>query len=381
VPTIYSGTGPLTILASPLSEIAYQLADAAGGIATDITAQNIAVATAFGIAGVDLAATIPTDISPTTGTVAGNDPAGKFAIALAAVSQIMENSATDGGQSPSAAKTKALITALVTDMGDGDIDGIDDGTGTMIDIAMAISNFDNGTGNNNPAADTGSSNAGTAATATGEGSVKGNLAILKISTYDGTNTVPTLQDYIDAGVTGVTTGNLAAVNAIIATATTADSDSTVEIQALVDGVATASDTVLAQIGNEGDSPDNTNSVVTTAQLGSILPALTDVTAANETTYQDYIDANPGSFASPATQAEVQAMITAVNATVTAAASDSVLADIGTDANTASTSDTTIAEFGSILPALTDFVNANLSAYQTYIDANPGSFASPATQAD
>ncbi|WP_162262071.1 inverse autotransporter beta domain-containing protein [Bathymodiolus septemdierum thioautotrophic gill symbiont] len=315
VATIYSGTGPLTILASPLSEIAYQLADAAGGIATDITAQNIAVATAFGIAGVDLAATIPTDISPTTGTVAGNDPAGKFAIALAAVSQIMENSATDGGQSPSAAKTKALITALVIDMGDGDIDGIDDGTGTMIDIAMAISNFDNGTGNNNPAADTGSSNAGTAATA-----VKDNLAIL------------------------------------------------------------ASDSVLADIGTDANTASTSDTTI--AEFGSILPALTDFVNANLSAYQTYIDANPGSFASPATQAEVQAMITAVNAAVTAAAaSDSVLADIGTDANTASTSDTTIAEFGSILPALTDFVNANLSAYQTYIDANPGSFASPATQAE
>ncbi|WP_162262077.1 inverse autotransporter beta domain-containing protein [Bathymodiolus septemdierum thioautotrophic gill symbiont] len=380
--TIYSGTGPLNLFASPLSEIAYQLADAAGGIATDITAQNIAVATAFGIAGVDLATTIPTDISPTTGTVAGNDPAGKFAIALAAVSQIMENSAADGGQSPSAAEATTLITALVTDMSDGDIDGIDDGTGTMIDIAMAISNFDNGTGNNNPATDTGSTNTGDAATATGEGSIKGNLAILKISNYDGTNAVPTVQDYIDAGVTGVTAANLVEVNKKADTATTTDSDSTVEIQALVDSVAAAdaSDSVLADIGTDANTASTSDTTI--AEFGSILPALTDFVNANLSAYQTYIDANPGSFASPATQAEVQAMITAVNAAVNAAAaSDSVLADIGTDANTASTSDTTIAEFGSILPALTDFVNANLSAYQTYIDANPGSFASPATQAE
>ncbi len=78
----------------------------------------------------------------------------------------------------------------------------------------------------------------------------------------------------------------------------------------------------------------------------------------------------------------QALVTAVNATVTAAAaSSSVLADIGTDANTASTSDTTIAEFGAILPALTGFVDANLAAYQAYINDNPGSFSSPATQAE
>ncbi len=69
------------------------------------------------------------------------------------------------------------------------------------------------------------------------------------------------------------------------------------------------------------------------------------------------------------------MVDAVNA------SSRVLKDIGTDANTASTSDTTIAEFGAILPALTGFVDANLAAYQAYINDNPGSFSSPATQAE
>jgi hypothetical protein len=34
--TIYSGTGPLTILASPLSEVAYQLADTNSGDRTVI---------------------------------------------------------------------------------------------------------------------------------------------------------------------------------------------------------------------------------------------------------------------------------------------------------------------------------------------------------
>ncbi|WP_335973282.1 FISUMP domain-containing protein [Gaetbulibacter jejuensis] len=69
---------------------------------------------------------------------------------------------------------------------------------------------------------------------------------------------------------------------------------------------------MAQIGNEGDDPDVVNSVVTVAQLNQILPALTGVDAGNETAYQDYIDANPNSFSSPATAAEVQAMVDAVN---------------------------------------------------------------------
>jgi len=77
-------------------------------------------------------------------------------------------------------------------------------------------------------------------------------------------------------------------------------------------LAAASDAVLTQIGNEADSPDTVNSVVTAAQLSTILPAITGVEAANQTAYQDYIDANPGSFSSPATQAEVQAMVDAVN---------------------------------------------------------------------
>ncbi len=87
-----------------------------------------------------------------------------------------------------------------------------------------------------------------------------------------------------------------------------------EVQAIIDAVnaaETASDSVLAQIGNEGDDPDATNSVVTTAQLNTIT-GITGVVPANQTEYQGYIDANPDSFSTPATLAEVQAMIDAVN---------------------------------------------------------------------
>ena len=74
-----------------------------------------------------------------------------------------------------------------------------------------------------------------------------------------------------------------------------------------------SETVLAQIGREADDPDVVNSVVTVAQLQTITPALTGLNPANEVAYQDYIDANPNLFSSPATQPEVQAMKDAVNA--------------------------------------------------------------------
>ncbi len=73
--------------------------------------------------------------------------------------------------------------------------------------------------------------------------------------------------------------------------------------------------ILEQIGNEGDHPDNVNSVVTTKQLGQIIPAITGIKNANETAYQDYIDEHPDEFSTPATQEEVQAMVGKVNAAV------------------------------------------------------------------
>ncbi|MBL4605466.1 MAG: hypothetical protein JKY02_07370 [Flavobacteriaceae bacterium] len=144
---------------------------------------------------------------------------------------------------------------------------------------------------------------------------------------------------------------------------------------------TPSANVLAQIGNEGDNPDSVNSVITAAQLITITPAITGLTLDNQTAYQDYIDANPGSFASPATQAEVQAMVTAVNAAQ--AASDASLAQIGNEGDNPDVvnSVVSIADLNAILPALTDVTLGNEMAYQDYIDANPDSFGSPATQAE
>ncbi|WXT99328.1 MAG: hypothetical protein Ctma_0024 [Catillopecten margaritatus gill symbiont] len=158
---IYSGTGSLTLLASPLSEIAYQLANA-GTLASDITTKNTQIATAFGISGVDFTATIPTDLNTIT---AANDDAGKFGTVLAAVSQMSENAghddtqstANNGGDNIHANET---IQELVVDMADGDIDGIADGQGKTLNLNQAINNFKTGSGANNPTSDTGNTNAG-----------------------------------------------------------------------------------------------------------------------------------------------------------------------------------------------------------------------------
>ena len=141
----------------------------------------------------------------------------------------------------------------------------------------------------------------------------------------------------------------------------------------------ASTSILSQIGSQADSPDTENAVVTTTDLSNILPAITGVIAANQTAYQDYIDANPGAFSSPATQAEVQAMVDAVNAV----ASDAVLTQIGNEADNPDSvnSVVTVAQLGYILPALTGIESAHEGSYQNYIDGNPDDFSSPATQAE
>ncbi len=60
-------------------------------------------------------------------------------------------------------------------------------------------------------------------------------ALAKISSYaadDANNPEPTVDDYRDAGVSGVTAANLAAVNALVAAADEGDADTTAEVQAL-----------------------------------------------------------------------------------------------------------------------------------------------------
>jgi uncharacterized protein (TIGR02145 family) len=118
-------------------------------------------------------------------------------------------------------------------------------------------------------------------------------------------------------------------------------------------------------------------VVTVAQLNTISPALTGVIPANETAYQDYIDGYPNSFSSPATQAEVQAMITQVNFNTT------LLANIGTDAdngNNANTGALTAAELNALV-GVSGAITANETEYRAYIAANAAAFSSPATEGE
>ncbi|MFK8014643.1 MAG: VCBS domain-containing protein [Gammaproteobacteria bacterium] len=99
--------GDAIFTVSPLTEIAAQLAEAAGDLNTAVSAQNGAVAANFGIAG-DITDIEPTDLAT---TAAMNDDPGVYAIALALVSQV---DATDTG-----ASAADVIASLAMDLFDG----------------------------------------------------------------------------------------------------------------------------------------------------------------------------------------------------------------------------------------------------------------------
>jgi succinate-acetate transporter protein len=202
---------------------------------------------------------------------------------------------------------------------------------------------------------------------------------------DSPNTVPsvvtTTQLASVPGVTGVVPANQAAYQAYIdANPSLFSAPATVaEVNAMITAV-NAAQGVLAQVGNEGDSPNTVPSVVTTTQLASV-PGVTGVVPANQAAYQAYIDANPSLFSAPATVAEVNAMIAAVNAAQTALA-QSVLAQVGNEGDSPNTvpSVVTTTQLASV-PGVTGVVPANQAAYQAYIDANPSLFSEPATVAE
>ena len=94
---------------------------------------------------------------------------------------------------------------------------------------------------------------------------KSERAIRKIEAYNnGDGTTPsalTVQDYVDAGITGVSADNLAAVNAQVLAAATGGADTVEEIQALVD----AADAVFTGFVINGvDENDNSGYSVSSA---------------------------------------------------------------------------------------------------------------------
>ena len=109
----------------------------------------------------------------------------------------------------------------------------------------------------------------------------------------------------------------------------------------------ASNAALAQIGNEADDPDTINSGTTIADLNAILPTVTGIQSTKETSYQNYIDGNPALFSSPATQAEVQAMMDAISATDVVGPTGKIWMDRNLGASQVATSSTDAASYGDL----------------------------------
>ena len=127
--------------------------------------------------------------------------------------------------------------------------------------------------------------------------------------------------------------------------------------------------ILKEIGNEHS---NNKSTITIAQLKAITPEVRDINDDYQDTYRSYIASADTSFSSPATRAELQSMIDAVNA------SKATLVRIGQDHHNAS-STITVADLRSIFPSLNNIDEDNIQKYRDYITSADNNFSTPATR--
>ena len=120
-------TGDTTFTVSPLTEIATQLAEAAGDLNTAVLTYNAAVSVNFGVFG-DITEIAPTNLAT---TVASNDEAGRYATALALISQV---DASDAG-----ASAADIINNLGADLADGTFSqsSLDDFNQAVIDLGTS----------------------------------------------------------------------------------------------------------------------------------------------------------------------------------------------------------------------------------------------------
>ena len=112
---------------SPLTEIATQLAEAAGDLNTAVSTYNNAVGVNFGVFG-DITEIAPTNLAT---TAASNDEAGRYATALALISQV---DASDAG-----ATSADIINNLGADLADGTFSqaSLDDFNAAVVDLGTS----------------------------------------------------------------------------------------------------------------------------------------------------------------------------------------------------------------------------------------------------
>ncbi len=116
--------GDAVFTVSPLTEIATRLAAAAGDLNTAVSTYNAAISINFGVFG-DISVIAPTDLAT---TAASNDAAGRYAIALALISQA---DASDAG-----ASAADIINNLGADLADGTFSqsSLDDLNQAVVDV-------------------------------------------------------------------------------------------------------------------------------------------------------------------------------------------------------------------------------------------------------
>jgi len=177
-------------------------------------------------------------------------------------------------------------------------------------------------------------------------------ALAKIKAYatSNTNPVPTVQDYIDTEVTGVSSTNLSAVNAKVDATNSVGVDSTVKIQALVDAV-NAKITALAKI--KAYATSNTNPVPTVQDY--IDTEVTGVSSTNLSAVNAKVDAT-NSVGVDST-VKIQALVDIVNTALT-----KIQAYASSNANLAPT----LQDY--VDAGVTDVSSTNLSAVNAKVDA-------------
>ena len=124
---IVNVAGDAEFTVSPLTELATLLAAATGDLNTAIATYNAAIGVNFGVAG-DITVIAPTDLAT---TAAANDDAGRYATALALISQLDANDA--------AASAADIVGNLGADLADGTFSqaALDDFNQAVADLGMS----------------------------------------------------------------------------------------------------------------------------------------------------------------------------------------------------------------------------------------------------
>jgi hypothetical protein len=136
-------------------------------------------------------------------------------------------------------------------------------------------------------------------------------ALFNIANYalSNGNTVPKLEDYKNAGITGVTADNLAAVNAQVDAASKADADQVSEVQILADAGAAAQIAALAKVEAYNNGNGSSPAALTAADY--VIAGITGVTSDNLAAVNAQVLQQGVGGAD--TVAEVQALVAAANA--------------------------------------------------------------------